>query len=87
MKQIDKITIIGGNGDGSGMDAVAGNVPIVMKKLIESMKETTGIDLGEVIKADTIEAKTDRNVRFSGIPDIELPADEKKNAKEKPQEE
>ena len=72
LKQIDKITIIGGSGEGSGMDAVAGNVPVVMKKLIESMKETTGIDLGDVIKAETIEAKTDRNVRFSGVPEVDL---------------
>ena len=72
LKQIDKITIIGGSGEGSGMDTVAGNVPIIMKKLIESMKETTGIDLGDVIKAETLEAKTDRNVHITGIPEIEF---------------
>ena len=44
-----------------------------MKKLIESMKETTGIDLGDVIKAETLEARTDRNVHITGIPDIDLP--------------
>ena len=64
LTQIDKITIIGG-GDGSGVDSVAGNVPAVMAKLFESMKETVGIDLAEVIKAGTYDAKVNRNITIS----------------------
>ena len=41
--QIDKITIIGGDGGNNGVEQVAGNVPAVMAKLFESMKEATGI--------------------------------------------
>lgn len=70
LKQIDKITIIGG-GSSDGMDAVAGNVPIVMSKLFESMKETTGIDLGDVVKAETIDAKTNRNINIAGLDESE----------------
>ena len=66
LSQIDKITIIGG--DGSGVGSVADNVPAVMARLIESMKETTGIDLGEVIKADTYDAKVNRNLNITGMP-------------------
>lgn len=66
LKQIDKITIIGGS-ESSGMETVAGNVPIVMSKLFESMKETTGIDLGDVVKAETIEAKTNRNIKINRL--------------------
>ena len=66
LAQIDKITIIGG--DGSGVGSVADNVPAVMARLIESMKETTGIDLGEVIKADTYDAKVNRNLNITGMP-------------------
>ena len=68
LTQIDKITIIGG--DGSGVGSVAGNVPAVMAKLMESMKATTGIDLSEVIKADTYDAKVNRNLNVSGLPDV-----------------
>ena len=53
------------------MDAVAGNVPIVMSKLFESMKETTGIDLGDVVKAETIDAKTNRNINIAGLDESE----------------
>lgn len=68
LSKIDKITIIGGGNDGNSVDSVAGNVPGVMMKLFESMKETTGIDLGEIVKASTYDAKVTRNVNFTGIP-------------------
>ena len=66
LQQIDKITIIGGS-DNNGVDNVAGNVPAVMAKLFASMKETTGIDLGEIIKADTYDAKVNRNINITGL--------------------
>lgn len=65
LSQIDRITIIGG--DGSGVGGVADNVPSVMAKLIESMKATTGIDLAEVIRADTYDAKVNRNLNITGL--------------------
>ncbi len=67
LTQIDKITIIGG-GDDKGVSDVAGNVPAVMTKLFETMKETVGIDLGEIIKAETYDAKVTRNLNISGLP-------------------
>ncbi len=70
--QIDKITIIGGDGGANGVDQVAGNVPAVMAKLFESMKETTGIDLSEIIKADTYDAKVNRNVNLSGLDNVNV---------------
>ena len=68
LQQIDKITIIGG-ADTNGVDNVAGNVPAVMAKLFASMKETTGIDLGEIMKADTYDAKVNRNINITGLED------------------
>ncbi len=78
--QIDKITIIGGDGGSNGVDQVAGNVPAVMAKLFESMKEATGIDLADIVKADTYDAKVNRNVNLSGIDSVNLVVkDEKEN--------
>ena len=71
LSQIDKITIIGGVSE-KGVGSVAGNVPVVMARLFESMKETTGVDLAEIIKADTYDAKVSRNVNLTGAPDIIL---------------
>lgn len=73
--QIDKITIIGGDGGSNGVDQVAGNVPAVMAKLFESMKETVGIDLAEVVKADTYDAKVNRNVNLTGLDQVNLVVD------------
>lgn len=73
MKQIDKITIIGGGSNGAGgVGDVAGQVPVVMSKLFESMKETVGIDLGEVIKANTYDAKVNKNITVSGLPEVNV---------------
>lgn len=64
LSQIDKITIIGGS---EGVGDMAGNVPAVMAKLFESMKETVGIDLADIMKAGTFDAKVTRNVNISGL--------------------
>lgn len=78
--QIDKITIIGGDGGNNGVEQVARNVPAVMAKLFESMKEATGIDLADIVKADTYDAKVNRNVNVSGIDSVNLVVkDEKEN--------
>lgn len=78
--QIDKITIIGGDGGSNGVEQVAGNVPAVMARLFESMKEATGIDLADIVKADTYDAKVNRNVNVSGIDSVNLVVKEEKPA-------
>ena len=62
LTKIDKITIIG-----SGVGAVADHVPAVMTKLFETMKETVGIDMSEIVKAGTYDAKVNRNINISGV--------------------
>ncbi len=70
--QIDKITIIGGDGGSNGVEQVAGNVPVVMAKVFESMKQATGIDMANIINAESYDAKVNRNVNLSGLEDINL---------------
>lgn len=62
---IDKVTVIGG--DSNGVSDMAGNVPTVLAKVMESVKEATGIDMEEIIKANTYDAKVNRNVNISGL--------------------
>lgn len=65
---IDKVTIIdSGNGE-SGVSAVGGYTPAVLAKVLESVKETTGFDLKEVMKAETYDAKVNRNIHLDGAP-------------------
>lgn len=70
--QIDKITIIGGGEGGNGVDQVAGNVPVVMAKVFESMKEATGIDLADIINAESYDAQVNRNINVSGLDSVNL---------------
>lgn len=72
LSQIDRITIIGGDGGSNGVDQVAGNVPAVMAKLFESMKETTGIDLASIINAESYDAKVNRNITVNGLDGVNV---------------
>ena len=71
LTQIDKITIIGGD-NSNGVSTVADNVPGVMTKLFETMKETVGIDLADIVKAGTYDAQVNRNINLTNIPEDKL---------------
>ncbi len=57
---IDKVSIIGG--DASGVGGVADNVPALMAKTFQTVQEATGIDLREIVRADSYDAKVNRRV-------------------------
>ena len=62
----DGFFIIGGNGSGAGgVESVADHVPAVMAKLFETMKETVGIDMAELVKAGTYDAAVTRNINIT----------------------
>lgn len=86
LAQIDKITIIGGEGRDGGVSQMASNVPAVMAKLFESMKETTGIDLGEIMRAGSYDAKVNRNIHVTGLENA-IPGQEKREKSEEKKEE
>lgn len=58
---IDSVNIYDG-----GIDKVSGNVPAVIKQTFDTVKSVTGVDMSEVLKSQTISAKTDRNINLSG---------------------
>ena len=65
-EQIDKITIIGGSGDG-GVNSVGSYVPGALAQTMAAMKEATGIDLKDLIEANGKDAKITRNVNITGL--------------------
>ena len=69
LSSIDKVSIIGG--DASGVSGVSGNVPVLMAQTMEAMKEATGIDMRDIVRANSIEAKTDRNITIKTEPEGE----------------
>ena len=68
MSAIKDVTIYGSSGQ--EISGVSQNVPVVMQRTFDIVKETTGVDLADVMKAETIDAKTDRNVYIDGLPEI-----------------
>ncbi len=71
LSQIEKVVVLeGGNGEGkSGVSSIAGNVTSVMTGLFESVKEMTGVDLKEVVKGQTYDAKVNRNIHLTATKD------------------
>ena len=67
LKSIDKVSIIGG--DASGVAGISGNVPVLMAQTMQAMKEATGIDMADIIRSGSIQAKTDRNININGVPE------------------
>jgi len=67
MSRIDKVTIFGS--DGQGVAGMAQNVPLAMAQAFQTVKAATGVDLGEIARAETFEGKTTKNVNFTGMPE------------------
>lgn len=68
---IDNLNIYDG-GSGKGAASVSGISPVVMKQVFDTMSEATGVDLREMLKSNTIEAKTDRHITIDNIPEIKV---------------
>lgn len=79
LESIDKVTIIDSGNGSSGVSSMGGYVPSVLAKTIESVKETTGLDITEIMKAETYDAKVNKNINVTGVdaPNIEIVNDAK----------
>ena len=66
LSQIDKINIYGTGEGASGASQISANLPIVMKQVFDTMSEATGVDLSEIMKANTYDAKVNRKIELSG---------------------
>ncbi len=68
LENIDKVTIIDGGGNGgNGVTDMGTYVPNVLAKTIETVKEVTGLDIVDVMRAGTYDAKVNRNINVTGI--------------------
>lgn len=64
LTSISEVKIIGSNG--SGVSDIGANVPLMLAKVMESVEESTGIDLKEIIRAGSYDAKVNRHVTIDG---------------------
>lgn len=85
LSTIDKVTIIDGNGggNGSGVGSMGSYVPQVLAQTIESVKETTGIDIAEIMRANTYDAKVNKNINVSGLEGVSVQMSDTSETKDK----
>ena len=69
MSSIDNVTIYGQSG--AEMAGVSENIPVNIRRTFDIVKDATGVDLGDVMKAETIDAKVNKNVTLNGAVDME----------------
>ncbi|SEF68092.1 flotillin [Eubacterium ruminantium] len=67
---IDKVTIIDGTNGTSGVGTMSTYVPQALAKTIESVREATGIDITEIMKASTYDAKVNKNINVTGLDNV-----------------
>jgi flotillin len=65
MSQIGDVTIYGTTGN--EVSGVSQNVPAVMKQSFDIVKDVTGVDMADVMRASTIDAKTNHNIVVEGV--------------------
>lgn len=62
LSQISDIKIYGG-----GIDSVADNVPTILAKVFDTVQSSVGIDMKNIVMADSLEARTTKNVNVTGV--------------------
>ena len=70
LESIDKVTIIDSGNGQSGVSSMGSYVPTVLAQTIASIKETTGLDITEIMKANTYDAKVNRNINITGLENL-----------------
>ena len=74
---IDKINIYGGsNGsDSNGASQISGITPAVIKQVFDTMSDVTGVNLSDIMKANTYDAKVNKNINVTGISGVDVKVD------------
>ena len=67
ISEIGNMTIYGGDAS-----TVSGNVPTVMKQTMDVLSSVTGVDMTRLVAANTIEAKTNRNINLDGEMPVQI---------------
>jgi len=63
---IDSVKIFGS--DSGAVTSLSGNVPTVIAQAVETVSAATGVDLANIMNAQSMDAKITRNVNMTGLP-------------------
>ena len=69
IRAIDNMNVYGGDAS-----TVSGNVPAVIKQTFDVVKSATGVDMSDIMKSETYDAKVNKNVDIKG----EIPVNTKR---------
>lgn len=69
MAKIGDVKIYGSSG--SEVAGISQNVPVVMQKTFDIVRESTGVDLSNIVMAESMDAKVKKDVTINGGVDIE----------------
>ncbi len=66
ISSIKDVRVYSGGSDGGGIASISGNVPVAIKQAFDVIQSATGVDMAEIMKAGTFDAKTTRNINLGG---------------------
>ncbi len=69
LSTIDKVNIYGSGEGNSGVGQISGSAATVMQQVFDTMTEATGVDFRDILKAQTYDAKVNRNINLTGVPE------------------
>ena len=55
----------GGQDTGAGVASMSGGVPVAIKQAFDVLKSATGVDMADIMRAGTIDAKVNRNINLN----------------------
>ena len=70
MGNIDNINIYGSSG--TEVAGISENVPVLMQKTMDTLSRATGVDMKDILKSQTIQAQTDKNINMDGNPIVQI---------------
>lgn len=66
ISSIKEVKVFSGGGAEGGVSSISGQVPVAIRQAFDVVKEATGVDMAEIMKAGTFDAKTTRNINLGG---------------------
>lgn len=70
MGNIDNVNIYGSTG--TEVSGMSDNVPVIMQKTMDTLSNATGVDMKDILKSQTIQARTNKNINMEGNPVVQL---------------
>lgn len=66
ISSIKEVKVFSGGGAEGGIASISGNVPVAIKQAFDVIQAATGVDMSDIVKAGSIQAKTNRNINIEG---------------------